>query len=1020
MKVLQQKALYFTEGKSDKVYEVDLCESGSDLFVVNFRYGRRGANLREGTKTVFPVAYKEAIKIFNSLVTSKEKKGYSESGVIAQAIETNLEVNTNTARTETILKYLKAAIAGTYSRDWKVSRVILRAANLSITDAIPLIAHFIDSDDEFEGYASIYALSKFEDVSHIDSIYNVFNDVGFESKVGRIAASYILKFGKETYKEELNSALINVFPNEIKINLEYPDKFLNALVVYFLKDKDLDAAVLYYAYMFAYNKNDLRSNIYDFIEKLPVKVNTFKSIRYIYRASHILGDTKFFALISKKIGVSNVGYTANYLYINNQWSSIDVEKKKPNPSIAFSKKTKQYFNKNTYALVYELSKNNVDDYVNYAVELLTCLDDKLDNKTEEIQYNYSYDSVERQYITEKTYFPKYHDFLALMYVLYGSSSRLQRQNDKWFYTDVLEIEALPREEALPEIWNTKPNEVLYVLANAKSEEAVQFALRIIKDNSHFLENIPLEILTKLVSHYHPRVLNVILDVIKGMYVSTQPETSILLALISSKSEKGIELAFGWLKKYEADYFSEPDFVAKLVLSGTKRTIDYLKDLYSLDVIYDLPLTLLQIEPLFNKSTIYTSEYLVSVNELIGNTYFGKLLSEVSEERIKTLAESNSITNKLFAANLAKHNKTETYQLFKDTIDSYIDSEEASLRQVGIELLSLFPDAFLLKNHQKISGFCFSEYDEVREAIQPTVEKLIHLDNDFKINLFKALLKAVSNVETYEGLHQNCYTLLTGNYKRYLDSISQENIFKLILSKYEYAQKLGLPLFKAQVDLKTVSIKEIVLLADSDILEVREIIHQYFKENIDKINYELEDALLIFNSSWEDVINWSCEYFDENINTKNWTVNMLLYACDHTKRAVQAFGRKMITRHFTEDKGLPLLLKLQEHPTKDMQFFVTNYLDNYAKDNEIVILKLETFFKTSFYNINTNRATKTRIYTFLEQESIKNKTVAKMTVRLINSVLGTNTIKDRSHNIDVLLTILEKHPELDVPLLIKSN
>ena len=79
MKILHQKTLYFSEGKSDKVYEVDLCESGSDLYIVNFRYGRRGANLREGTKTVFPVPYEEALKVFNSLVSSKEKKGYSET-----------------------------------------------------------------------------------------------------------------------------------------------------------------------------------------------------------------------------------------------------------------------------------------------------------------------------------------------------------------------------------------------------------------------------------------------------------------------------------------------------------------------------------------------------------------------------------------------------------------------------------------------------------------------------------------------------------------------------------------------------------------------------------------------------------------------------------------------------------------------------------------------------------------------------------------------------------------------------
>ena len=148
--------------------------------------------------------------------------------------------------------------------------------------------------------------------------------------------------------------------------------------------------------------------------------------------------------------------------------------------------------------------------------------------------------------------------------------------------------------------------------------------------------------------------------------------------------------------------------------------------------------------------------------------------------------------------------------------------------------------------------------------------------------------------------------------------------------------------------------------------------------------------------------------------------MLLYACDHTKKEVQHFGRKMITQRFTEEKGLPILLKLQEHPTKTMQFFVTNYLDNYAKGNVEVILKLETYFKTTLFNINENRVAKTRVYTFLEQESIKNKSVAVMTTRLIETVLGTNTLIDTSNNIDLLLTIAEAHPDIEIPLLIKQN
>src|SRR5215468_331715 len=75
MKLIRQTKLVFQEGRSDKVYEVDLCEVGANRYVVNFRYGRRGANLKEGAKTAQPVALAEAEKVFASLVAEKTRKG---------------------------------------------------------------------------------------------------------------------------------------------------------------------------------------------------------------------------------------------------------------------------------------------------------------------------------------------------------------------------------------------------------------------------------------------------------------------------------------------------------------------------------------------------------------------------------------------------------------------------------------------------------------------------------------------------------------------------------------------------------------------------------------------------------------------------------------------------------------------------------------------------------------------------------------------------------------------------------
>ena len=81
MKLIKQTQLHFQDGTSDKVYEVDLCEVGNNFYLVNFRYGRRGKKLKEGTKTDLPISLEEAEIIFKKLVDSKTKRGYQDISI---------------------------------------------------------------------------------------------------------------------------------------------------------------------------------------------------------------------------------------------------------------------------------------------------------------------------------------------------------------------------------------------------------------------------------------------------------------------------------------------------------------------------------------------------------------------------------------------------------------------------------------------------------------------------------------------------------------------------------------------------------------------------------------------------------------------------------------------------------------------------------------------------------------------------------------------------------------------------
>jgi bifunctional non-homologous end joining protein LigD len=78
MDAIQKVSLYFSEGASDKEYHA--CIQSKDAgYVVDFKYGRRGAALTCGSKTASPVDLAKATKIFDKLVAEKKGKGYVEA-----------------------------------------------------------------------------------------------------------------------------------------------------------------------------------------------------------------------------------------------------------------------------------------------------------------------------------------------------------------------------------------------------------------------------------------------------------------------------------------------------------------------------------------------------------------------------------------------------------------------------------------------------------------------------------------------------------------------------------------------------------------------------------------------------------------------------------------------------------------------------------------------------------------------------------------------------------------------------
>lgn len=114
-KIVSQIALFLTEGSSDKVYNVQLCEE-PDGFAVRAQNGRRGKALRDQVKGT-GLTETDARLVYDRLVASKVKGGYTEqeSGV---AFSSAMNADTPTGWVPQLLNEISPEEAAALGDDW--------------------------------------------------------------------------------------------------------------------------------------------------------------------------------------------------------------------------------------------------------------------------------------------------------------------------------------------------------------------------------------------------------------------------------------------------------------------------------------------------------------------------------------------------------------------------------------------------------------------------------------------------------------------------------------------------------------------------------------------------------------------------------------------------------------------------------------------------------------------------------------------------------------------------------------
>jgi predicted DNA-binding WGR domain protein len=602
MKIIKQIKLFYQEGTSDKVYEVDLCETEGDRYVVNFRYGRRGSNLREDSKTKQPVSLTEATKIFDKLVSSKQKGGYQELNPVDQTPQASFPQATS--REETILNYL----AGQDSKKWKLDRIIWRAGVLKIKEATPLLINLIGTGEPLRDYCIAWSLGMCGNEETIPHLINLQNNNQTPDFIKRIAWEAQIKLSDPLTQEELKTAQINLLPENLKNFAQNGsvEQLSEALKEYTKTGDYSQLSVLDLFYQI--DNQYTRPVLLEYLTTIPLKPNYFKVVRHIFKRAEYRLDAEVLGILTYRFDQSKAYYRDNQWGVNlpgsgyipkqqyqynqttRRYETIGYplrdEKKSPNSRLAYGTTTRDYLIKRNWRTLRELGNNNDPNYVKIATEiLLKYSDHDAVSVRESTHNNYTWDQATNRWqtIVRRKVWDIYANYITLNHILYQNSSRYQlKLNSKAWHciNDYKPGDPEPetREEAFPELWEQQPEALLRLLIESQCQIVHNFAVKAISNCPDFCSQIDLDTLLQLINKPYQNTTKLGFELAKKYYNSINPNLDLIIALANCTYQPARQQAHQWLELHQHSIIQSTERIFTLATSPYSDTRTILKNI----------------------------------------------------------------------------------------------------------------------------------------------------------------------------------------------------------------------------------------------------------------------------------------------------------------------------------------------------------------------------------------------------------------------------------------------------------
>lgn len=1018
MKLVRKIRLVFREGKSDKVYEVDLVEQpGSDAarYLVNFRYGRRGRSLQEGTKTARPLPLAEAEAVYQSIVVSKTNSGYwDESGpapVHAPAAASAAGGN-QAARTAALLGALAAE-----RNSKKRARIIWNLGQGELVDGGLAVTARMNGGEWIEDYSIAWTLGRWRDDAFVPALEKLCKHANV--RVREIAfEALLLSMTPSAVATRVRSQTADLAPAlRAALDSAREADILRELTA--LHDTAAPALnqALVQCYRFALFEPAAQRALLAFASGCKLAPGVFKGLRSMFKTAELRVDYDMFACLSHRFDTTRAFFESSWdhVYIQGQGSlKVSSELKRENPRLAYSNRTRTYLRRRAWRALERLGRADSAHYVAMAAAVLLRVTDANAEKprTSEI-HRWSREERGSRVVATRDY----DEFAALVvfnHILRGADPAYELNSSGKAWRRIAPASGV-RGEPFPHLWDRTPAAPLDLLKRSHCAPVHDAAIRMLAAQSEFLASLSAGDVAQLLLSPYPQTAQFALPLAEALFARGAADEHLLLALLRSPLEAARAAGMRILKS-QSDWVANQALLVELLLTFTPPITE----------LVDAALGAATISDAGQQQVVAGVITQLLARDLPMNVPAAESLARLLVRRLPAAVAALPLTlvdrllahpdagRQLLGARLLNAGTVRFAEIPERMLQHIQGSAHEEVRAMAIALLNKQGAAELLQQIDMLTELFHRGSAVERRELLTIFGNLAAGGAENEGRVLRALSALLFRGEQNEGQVDELVEFFVGRAASAAGVLSKETVWRLLQAQATAAQRVGAALLQHRAATE-LSVRQWARLAQHADLSVRRYATAAYEAHEGLVKQHTRDALRLLDGPWEDSREFGFGYFRARYTDADWTPEFIIGVCDSTRDDVQAFGRELLQRFFQQQQGPQYLAALSEHPSVNVQLFVSNFLESHAAGQPERILGLRGYFVTALSQINRARVCKDRVLGFLLREAVKDAQVAAMVAEVFTRVSLTVVRRDRSQLIKALIELHAAHPHLAVPV-----